>query len=255
MNIKLNTFVVMQRYFFVIAYDGTDFFGWQRQNDVVSVQQHIEEGIAKLFSNQHFPIVGCGRTDTGVHASYYVFHVDLPENQYSVDQLKYKLNHLLKGSIAVYSIKQVGANFHARFDATKRTYHYFIHTRKDPYLNKYSFYHPQPLDIFAMQEASKLLIGHQDFTSFSKLHTYVKHNYCEVFQAEWTTVAAHRLRFEIAANRFLRNMVRATVGTLLLVGQKKITPIDVQSILAAKDRGKAGKSVAAHGLFLADVKY
>ncbi|MCC5923220.1 MAG: tRNA pseudouridine(38-40) synthase TruA [Crocinitomicaceae bacterium] len=245
----------MQRYFFCIAYDGTDFFGWQRQEDVLTVQEAIEQAISKLFGQKHFPITGCGRTDTGVHASYFIFHADLPSNQYAEDQLKYKLNLILPKSIAIYSIQKVSPGLHARFDAKSRTYHYFIHTKKDPFLNGYSLYHPQQLDVAAMQEASLLLLGRQDFTSFSKLHTDVKHNYCEVYNAEWKQIAHHRLQFEISANRFLRNMVRATVGTLLLVGEKKMDPKDVKQILANKNRGTAGKSVAAHGLFLANVTY
>ena len=245
----------MQRYFFSIAYDGSAFFGWQRQEDVISVQESIEKAISKLYGNKHYPITGCGRTDTGVHASYYVLHVDLPLNKYTEEQLKYKLNLMLPDSITVYSIQKTKADFHARFDATSRTYHYFIHTRKDPFLKGYSLYHPQTLDVAAMQEASKLLLGKQDFTSFSKLHTDVKHNYCEVFHVDWKAIDQHRLRFEISANRFLRNMVRATVGTLLLVGQNKIAPEEVKNILVSKNRGVAGKSVAAQGLFLANVTY
>lgn len=243
----------MNRYAFRIAYNGRDFSGWQRQPNAPSVQQCIEENLAKLFAPNGPNILGCGRTDAGVHASDFTFHVDL-EERYELDKLRFKLNRMLPDSISVFEIKEVASDFHARFDATWRTYRYFVHTQKDPFAYD-SLYLPQQVNFKQMQEATQYLLGKKDFTSLSKLHTDVKTNICEVTHAEWTQIDGTHWYFEITANRFLRNMVRATVGTLLEVGYGNIAPQDVQNILKAMDRGAAGKSVAGEGLFLWKVDY
>ncbi len=242
------------RYFFELSYNGKDYHGWQRQPTSISVQEVIEEKLFLIHSEKEYPIVGCGRTDTGVHASFYVFHVDLPVID-DVDQFRFKLNRMLPDSIAIHAIREVDDEKHARFDATERTYRYYIHHQKDPFLADISWYLPQQLDFAAMNEAATILIGKQDFTSLSKLHTDAKTNICDVRQAEWIQIDDFRTYFEITADRFLRNMVRATVGTLVDVGTGKLQPEDVRSILEAKDRSEASVSVPAHGLFLYNVSY
>ena len=243
-----------QRYFFRLSYDGSCFCGWQRQQKSPSIQEEIEKALAKLYSHQSIPVVGCGRTDTGVHALEYFMHVDLPQ-RFSPEDLQFKLNGILPNQIAIHNIFPVSEEAHARFDATDRTYYYFIHHYKDPFKVATSYYHRGKLDIQAMNEACKLFIGSKDFTSFSKLHTDVKTNNCDVTQAKFVYLDANTLRFEITANRFLRNMVRAIVGTLLEVGQGKLYQQDIQAILAKKDRGEAGTSAPAQGLFLVKINY
>lgn len=244
----------MNRYALELSYDGTDYFGWQIQPNQISVQESIEACLSKLNSNQPVGIVGCGRTDTGVHANHYVIHFDFHEIN-DIDQFIYKLNKMLPESIAIHSGKQVDEEFHARFGATQRTYRYFVHQQKDPFKDRFSHYLQLPLDIDAMNKATNYLLGKQDFTSLSKLHTDVKTNICTVFNARWVKESEKNIYFEISADRFLRNMVRATVGTLLDVGLGKIQPQEVKSILDKKDRGEAGTSVPAKGLFLWKIEY
>jgi tRNA pseudouridine38-40 synthase len=243
----------MPRYFFEIAYNGNSFHGWQRQPNAISVQQVIEETFSKLNSNQDISIVGCGRTDTGVHAKKYFFHLDLIEIK-NKEHLIFKLNRMLPKDVVVLSISKVSDQLHARFDAKNRTYRYFIHQQKDPFKESLSLYFPQELKIDEMNEAAKLLLGVNDFGSFSKSHTDVKTNICKVNSAEWF-VLKDSIYFEISANRFLRNMVRSIVGTLLDVGLKKINKEEFIHILASKNRQEASVSVPAHGLYLWNVDY
>jgi tRNA pseudouridine38-40 synthase len=244
----------MQRYFFEIAYNGKSFSGWQRQPNAISVQEVIEDAFSKLLSGEKVSIVGCGRTDAGVHAQQYFFHVDLPKG-YVTDNLVFKLNRMLSDAVVIHQMIEVSNDVHARFSAKSRTYRYFIHQKKDPFKNDFSWYNPQLLDLHKMNEAALIFLGKKDFTSFSKVHTDVKTNICEVFQAQWVTEADGMLYFEISANRFLRNMVRAVVGTLIDVGAGKIEADDIKSILAQKDRGAASLSVPACGLFLWEIDY
>jgi tRNA pseudouridine38-40 synthase len=243
----------MKRFFFEISYDGGAYFGWQRQPKQISVQEEIEEALSRLHANLEIKIVGCGRTDTGVHAKNYFFHTDLPETT-DIENLVYRLNKLLSANIVIHRAFATRSDLHARFSATARTYRYFIHASKDPFIKQYSWYYPAKLDFEAMNAAAKHLLGKQDFTSLSKLHTDVKTNICTVYSAEWTQEGEYFF-FEISADRFLRNMVRATVGTLLEVGQGKSSPEDMLSVLAAKDRSAAAVSVPAHGLFLWKIDY
>lgn len=245
----------MKRYFFELAYNGKNYFGWQRQPKQVSVQEKIERALSKLQSNQEVLITGCGRTDTGVHAAQYFFHVDIASVPVSLEDWTYKLNCILPDDIAIFSIKEVSDELHARFSATQRTYRYFIHWKKDPFLADRSLFVRHQPNFELMNEAAKHLIGKRDFTSLSKLHTDVKTNICEVTLATWIQTSETTAYFEISADRFLRNMVRATVGTLLEVGSGKISSDKLPAILEAKDRGKAAVSVPAHGLFLWEVKY
>lgn len=240
------------RYAFELAYNGFTFNGWQRQPNAPSVQEELELALQKLFSGETIQVVGCGRTDTGVHASYYVMHADF-SREIDEEQFAYKLNKMLSDDVAIFSIQRVTEEFHARFSATNRTYHYFIHTSKNPFV-KNSLYLPHNLNLEAMNKGAEALLGKQDFTSLSKLHTDVKTNICEVKKAFWTKTSSGYC-FEIQADRFLRNMVRATVGTLLEIGLGK-APIDHMAlVLNSMDRSSAGKSVPSHGLFLVDVIY
>lgn len=244
----------MKRYFVELSYDGTDFFGWQKQPKQISVQEVIEEALTRLNSNAPIAVVGCGRTDTGVHAHHYVLHFDVAE---SIDgeNWMYKLNKMLPASVAIHSIKEVTDELHARFSATDRTYRYFIHTKKDPFIDNYSWLVNQKLDFDKMNEAAALLIGQKDFTSFSKLHTDVKTNICDVRYAMWHELEEGKAYFEIRADRFLRNMVRATVGTLVDVGLGKLDVQDIPTVLEEKDRGAASVSVPGKGLFLWKIEY
>ena len=242
-----------QRFFIELAYEGTAYSGWQRQPNALSVQEKIEQQLQKLLSGESVSIAGCGRTDTGVHAHFFVAHVDLPLSV-NPDQLMYKLNKMLPDDIAIQRIYAVTNELHARFSATLRTYRYFVHQKKDAFARN-SLYFPGELDVERMNAAAERLLGKQDFTSLSKLHTDVKTNICTVYTAKWVKQPDGTLYFEIAADRFLRNMVRATVGTLLEAGTGKLSPEDVTNILAAKDRGAAKVSVPACGLFLWDVRY
>lgn len=244
----------MNRYSFEISYNGKDFFGWQRQPRQISVQQEIEDALTKLNRNQHISIVGCGRTDSGVHAKRYILHVDLSDLVYN-STLVSKLNKMLPTSIVVQQIKQVSSDFHARFDAKNRTYRYFVHQQKDAFNTDFSWYFPSSLNIEWMNEACQYLMGKQDFTSLSKLHTDVKTNICEITLAHWVKTSENEMYFEITANRFLRNMVRATVGTLIEIGEGKIKPEEMKTILEQKDRGAAKASVPAHALFLWDIEF
>ena len=241
------------RYAMSLAYDGTHFFGWQKQPNQISVQEELEVAISKLLGGKAVDLVGCGRTDAGVHASYFVAHLDL-ETSIDTNQWVYKLNKMLPNSIVIFSLAEVSNEFHARFSAINRTYHYFIHFGKDPFAYN-SVQQFQQLDFKAMNDAAKLLLGTQDFTSFSKLHTDVKTNICTISKAEWLEIAPNKWRFEISADRFLRNMVRAVVGTLIEVGQGKLSLEQFQAVIHAKDRGASGTSVPARGLFLCEVDY
>lgn len=240
------------RYVLELAYNGSDYSGWQIQPNAPSIQQEIEQKIARLLGNQPVLVVGCGRTDTGVHAHYFVAHVDLPI-EIDEKEFTYKLNKMLPVHIVVFSFYRINNDFHARFSAEKRTYRYYIHQQKNPFLPNSVFVNGQ-LDFDKMNEAAQFLLGQQDFTSLSKLHTDVKTNICTVFHAEWIQ-SGHQWYFEISADRFLRNMVRATVGTLLDVGSGKIEPTAIKTILFAKDRSAASLSVPANGLFLWKIEY
>lgn len=244
----------MQRFAFEIQYHGGAYFGWQRQPKQVSVQEKIEETLQKLFNSQEISIMGCGRTDTGVHAHQSYFHVDL-ELKFSIEQLKFKMNRMLPPDISVIHIHSVTEDFHARFGAIKRTYRYFIHQEKNPFVKGLSLYSPINYDLSLMNKAAENLIGKQDFTSFSKLHTDVKTNICTISAAKWHRTSESEIYFEITADRFLRNMVRSIVGTLLEVGTGTIEADDILIIIDKQNRSEAKKSVPAHGLFLWKVEY
>lgn len=243
----------MIRYFIELAYNGSDFHGWQIQPGAVTVQEELDKALSTLLRCE-ISVTGAGRTDTGVHASFYVAHFDLENPLSDPGQTVYKLNRLLGKRIAVYRLYPVRSDAHARFSALSRTYKYFIDKKKNPFSCDYALkVFPLP-DIDRMNEACRILTGYTDFTSFSKLHTDVKTNNCTVTEAYWED-KDDQLVFTITANRFLRNMVRAIVGTMLEIGQGKLTPDALRHIIESKDRCKAGMSVPGHALFLCRIEY
>lgn len=237
-----------------LAYNGTGYLGWQIQPQEPTVQGVIENALSRLL-HQHIAITGAGRTDTGVNARMMVAHFDcaypLPAD------IVYRLNCMVGKNIAIEKIWQVSDSAHARFDAVSRTYHYYVATAKDPFLYPLSWQAPPHLDFEAMNRAATYLLGRQDFTSFSKLHTQVKTNICTVTEARWEPCDPDGKiwRFVITADRFLRNMVRAVVGTLVEVGRHKTTPEAVADIIARRDRCSAGTSMPPQALFLFEIKY
>lgn len=240
------------RYFFEISYNGKDYHGWQRQINAPSVQQVVEEAMKTLLGVP-VTISGSGRTDTGVHCIQQFFHVDLQQHV-DAEKLQYRMNSYLPPSISIRSIVRVKEDAHARFSATSRSYEYRISTLKDPFLHNLSHLYTKPLDIQTMNEAGTLLIGREDFEAFSKVRTDVNNFVCDITEAQWIQ-ENHLLIFRISANRFLRGMVRAIVGTLIRVGAGKSTVEEVKKIISSRDRTKAGSSAPACGLFLTAVKY
>ena len=242
------------RYFIQLSYKGTNYHGWQIQPNAKSVQEVITHALSTVL-RQKIDLTGAGRTDTGVHASYYMAHFDtLINNLHSNNKIIFKLNSFLPKDISIKNIISVEPEAHARFNAVSRTYQYFIHHYKDPFFDEYSYFIPYELDIELLNSASKILYNYTDFTSFSKLHSDVKTNNCIINNALWTK-DGYKLTFTISADRFLRNMVRAIVGTLIDIGRNKITPEDFKQIIENKNRPDAGVSAPAHGLFLTDIKY
>lgn len=244
------------RYFIRLAYNGAKYHGWQRQPNDISVQECIEDALSKIL-RQKIEIVGAGRTDTGVNASTMFAHFDFSE--FSPEQkqkLIIGLNGILGRDIAIYDIIPVKADAHARFDALWRTYHYYVHTVKSPFQYPFSWLAPKDLDYDLMNKAAALLLETEDFTSFAKLHTDAVTNICKVTRAEWVKCdKTGGYVFIITANRFLRNMVRAVVGTLVDVGRHKISISDFENIIRKKDRCEAGTSMPGNALFLHDIVY
>lgn len=240
------------RYFIELAYNGSKYHGWQNQPNAITVQSKLELALSTLLSDD-IAVVGAGRTDTGVHAKHLVAHFNTEVNL-KISDLIYKLNSFLPNDIAIYSIYKVKPNVHARFDAVARTYHYYISTSKNPFLSGLAHEFYLPLDVDLMNEASKILLNYNDFQCFSKKHTDVKTYNCNIWKAEWTE-KPNELIFEITADRFLRNMVRAIVGTMIDIGQGKITIEQLHNIIKSKDRSNAGFSAPACGLYLTKVTY
>lgn len=248
------------RYFIDLAYDGTNYHGWQIQPNGTTVQQVLQDALTTILRAPH-SIIGAGRTDTGVNASHMVAHFD-SDTPVDCANLVSRANRFLPQDIVIHRIRPVRDDAHARFSATSRTYHYYLSAVRQPFHRQHTCYFPQSLDFEAMNAACELLLRCTDFTSFSKLHTDTKTNNCHILCARWqpfvhpeTTDDGTNYRFTIQADRFLRNMVRAVVGTLLEVGQHHITLSDLQRIIDQKDRCAAGQSVPGHALFLADITY
>lgn len=243
----------MARYFIYLAYDGKNYCGWQIQPNGITVQEELERGLTTLLRHP-VSVTGAGRTDSGVHAARMAAHFDWEGEAIDTKQLADKLNKVLPPDIGVDRIVEVRADAHARFDALSRTYRYYITDRKDPFLRETAYYIPRPLDYERMNEAAQTLFDYVDFTSFSKLHTDVKTNNCRIMHAEWRREGSVWV-FTIQADRFLRNMVRAIVGTLLEVGRGKLSVDGFREVILSQDRGKAGTSAPAHALFLYDIEY
>nr|WP_313966836.1 tRNA pseudouridine(38-40) synthase TruA [uncultured Porphyromonas sp.] len=245
------------RYFITLSYDGTNYSGWQTQPDATTVQETIEQALTLVArSPEPIAILGAGRTDAGVHARGMVAHVDLPMSPDEARQLIYRTDRYLPHDIALYDIRPVREEAHARFSATSRTYRYYVTLRKDPFQEARMLRLYFPLNFDRMNEAAGRLKDFTDFTSFSKLHTDVKTNNCRVTEAYWQAGAGEgQWIFTITADRFLRNMVRAVVGTLFQVGKGRLSVEDFCAVIEAKDRGQAGSSAPAHALYLEQVGY
>lgn len=240
------------RYILDISYKGTNYHGWQIQANAHSVQAELNNAL-KTIMRTDIETLGSGRTDTGVHAVQQIVQFD-HEDELDLKQLKYKMNVLLPPDIAVNCIKKTVSHFSARFDAISRTYEYHIIRKKEVFNCELNWYLSVPLNIELMNEASKVLLNHKDFKSFSKYKTSVDHFLCDIFLAEWKE-EGHKLIFTIRANRFLRGMVRAIVGTLINVGLKRMTLIELEEAIEGRDRKLTGMAVPAKGLFLTRVEY
>lgn len=240
------------RYFIELAYNGSSFHGWQSQPNAVTVQEKIEEAL-RLFFREDCAVVGCGRTDTGVHANRYYAHFD-QSNVFDCEFLKFKLNRILPLDIAIYQIFPVKDDFHARFDAKSRMYRYFISIHKNPFSVDRSWCFNRCLDLNILNETAKLFIGRHDFNSFAKTHSDVKTTFCDVIRSDWEQNEGYYV-YNVRADRFLRNMVRALVGTQVEVSLGKRSISNVEQLLQQGTRSDAGQSVPAQGLFLWDIEY
>ncbi|WP_411768368.1 tRNA pseudouridine(38-40) synthase TruA [Winogradskyella sp. A3E31] len=240
------------RYFIQLSYNGKAYHGWQIQPNAITVQETLEKALTTLLG-ETISIVGAGRTDTGVHAKEMYAHFD-SASMLQTEQLCYKLNSLLPVDIAVRKIFEVNPQAHARFDALERTYEYRISTEKNVFNQDFTYKHHLSLDMAKMNEACKILFDYRDFQCFSKSNTDVKTYNCIIKSANWE-VSGDELLFTISADRFLRNMVRAIVGTMINIGLHKLAVEDLHHIIKSKDRGQAGYSVPAQGLYLTKIKY
>jgi len=257
---KIPTFAAVetphQRYFIEIAFDGGAYHGWQIQSNAITVQELLDKALGTLL-RRPIGTVGCGRTDTGVHAKQLYAHFDWDAAPFPLGEHDFlrRLNALLPNDIAVKRLIPVAPDAHARFDAVKRSYEYHAHLHKNPFLQGRSWLLREALDVPAMNRAAELLLPYTDFSCFSKSNTQVQTNNCHVMHAEWRWVDDDRLVFDISANRFLRNMVRAIVGTLMEIGRGERPPEYMHTVVQSKDRSVAGISVPACGLYLASVEY
>jgi tRNA pseudouridine38-40 synthase len=240
------------RYFIKFSYNGTHYHGWQQQPNAVSVQETLNNALSTIF-NTTINVMGAGRTDTGVHAQQMYAHFDF-NSDIDASNLVHKLNSYLPKDIAIFEIIKVHDDTHARFDAKSRTYEYHINTQKNVFQEELSWYFPQKLDLNKMNEASQLLLEYTDFQCFSKVHTEVNTFNCKIEEAFWQQ-NGNQIIFTIKADRFLRNMVRAIVGTMINIGIEKVSLSEFISIIESKDRKKAGFSVPAKGLFLTKIEY
>lgn len=244
---------MVKRYFIWLSYDGTNYHGWQVQPNGISVQGELQRVLSTLL-RQDISITGAGRTDAGVHARVMAAHFEI-EADIDCKQLVYKMNRMLPQDIVIDRIEEVSLDMHARFSATERTYHYYIHTRKSPFERHYSCEIHYPLDFEKMNEAGRILTTYEDFGAFCKAHSDVKTTLCNVTRAEWIQTDDTTWYFVITANRFLRNMVRAVVGTLVDVGRGRLSLEDFRKVIEGKKRSDAGDSMPGNALFLEDVKY
>lgn len=244
-----------ERFFIELSYNGSAYHGWQIQHNAISVQEILDKNLSTLL-RQKIETLGCGRTDTGVHAEQFYVHFDAVNDGLLNDPERfiYRVNSLLPPDVAVKRLLLVGNDTHARFDAISRSYQYRIHFDKNPFLHHFSWQMRDCLDVDAMNTAAKILLEYEDFSCFSKAHTQVFTNNCQITEAEWR-VNGDQLVFYITANRFLRNMVRAIVGTLIEIGKGQKKTEHMHEVIRSQDRSKAGTSVPAHGLYLTAVEY
>lgn len=241
------------RYFIHLAYDGTRYHGWQIQPNGISVEGEIELRLSTLL-RQPIDIVGAGRTDAGVHARHMVAHFDF-EDGCDTKQLCYRLNRMMPPDICIYKIEKVADDLHARFSATSRTYHYYISTKRNPFNRQYTWLCHYDLDFELMNQAAEILLEYKDFASFCKSHTDVKTTLCNIIEAKWIKDDEGCYYFRIKANRFLRNMVRAVVGTLVEIGRHRLSLDDFRNVIEGKKRTMAGESMPANALFLEKIEY
>ena len=254
---KCSNFAADMRYFITFSYDGTNYHGWQIQPNGVSIQEKLQWALSTLL-REEIAVTGAGRTDAGVHARMMVAHFDTSNIEYgtlSIKDLAYKLNRLLPYDIAVSKVEMVSEDMHARFSATSRMYRYYIHTTKDPFQRAYSCEIHYPLDFVKMNDAARILMTYEDFGAFCKSGADVKTTLCQVTKAEWVQTSPTTWYFEIRANRFLRNMVRAVVGTLIEVGRGRLSLDDFKKVIEGKQRSDAGESMPGNALFLEDIVY
>lgn len=242
-----------QRYFIYLSYQGTAYHGWQIQPNGISVQEVLIKALSTVLRYK-VEIMGAGRTDAGVHAKLMVAHVDLQDVLEDTTAFTSKLNSLLPNDVAIHKMLAVKEDAHARFDAISRSYEYYLISKKNPFLQHLAARVTADLDFDAMNKVAQCLLEYTDFTSFSKVHTDVKTNNCKITKAKWQQVDDVWV-FTITADRFLRNMVRAIVGTLIKVGRGQMNEVQFRQIVAAKDRSKAGSSAPAEGLYLVNVIY
>ncbi|HOY31133.1 MAG TPA: tRNA pseudouridine(38-40) synthase TruA [Bacteroidales bacterium] len=242
-----------QRYFIKLAFDGSHYHGWQQQPNALSIEHMVGEAVCTILRH-NVSVTGCGRTDTGVHAREFYAHFDTEPIIENEENTVYKLNGVLPDDIAIQRLIKVKPDAHARFSALRRTYQYFINANRSPFDNKYSYFYYKNLDIALMNETCLILKSFRNFSCFAKSHTQVKNFLCTIHEATWVNEDGRHI-FTITANRFLRNMVRAIVGTMLDVGTHKISPEDFRTIIEKGTRSDAGMSVPAKGLFLTAVEY
>jgi tRNA pseudouridine38-40 synthase len=247
----------MARYFLTLSYNGINFNGWQIQENTANTVQQVLEEKMSLILKEKIELLGCGRTDAGVNAKNFVAHFeshckDLIENK---NHWIYKFNTILPATISIQNIQLVTDDAHARFSATQRTYYYYLNQQKNPFKDTFTWYVFGDLDFDLMNKAAAILLEYSDFTSFSKLHTQTKTNNCKITKALWQKSDQNEWRFTITADRFLRGMVRAVVGTLVMVGKNKLSLSDFRKIIEAKDRKAAGNNAPANALFLVGIKY
>lgn len=243
------------RFFIHLSYDGTRYHGWQIQPNGISVEGEIERCLSTILRTP-IDIVGAGRTDAGVHARHMVAHFDFEnEDKDFCPQLAYKLNRMLPPDISIQRIEPVSEDLHARFSATARTYHYYVSTKRNPFTRHYTWLTHFDLDFALMNQAAEIIMEYDDFACFCKSHTDVKTTLCDVMQAQWVQTSPTEWYFVIRANRFLRNMVRAVVGTLVEVGRHRMTLEDFRSVIEGKKRTQAGESMPANALFLEKIDY
>jgi tRNA pseudouridine38-40 synthase len=240
------------RYFITLSYNGTNYRGWQIQNNVTTIQGILNEALSTILRSD-IASIGSGRTDAGVHAEMQMVHFDF-EHLEDIQQLINKLNGLLPKDISVHTIRRVTEEANSRFDAQSRAYIYRIHQHKDPFKENLSYLYTRPLDLVKMNQCCELIKSWKDFESMSKVKTEVNNFNCQIFLAKWEK-HNEEINFSVSANRFLRGMVRALVGTMVAAGENIITINDFEEILKSKDRRKAGRSVPAHGLYLRDITY